>query len=52
MTTLRLGIIGCGNVTLLRHLPALLATPGIVVQGAADPILGNLHAVQEAAGLA
>jgi predicted dehydrogenase len=34
---MRVGVIGCGNVSIGAHFPALLATEGIEVVAAADP---------------
>jgi len=34
---IRLGLIGCGEVTRAKHLPALAAVPGISVVAVADP---------------
>ena len=48
---LRIGLIGCGNVTLNGHLPAMLATEGIAVVAAADPTPERLEAVRSAAVL-
>lgn len=48
---LRVGLIGCGNVTLHGHLPAMLATDGIAVAAAADPTPVRLEAVRAGAGL-
>lgn len=48
---LRFGLIGCGNVALGRHLPALLATPGVEVRAVADPTVDRLHAARDLAGL-
>ena len=48
---LRIGLIGCGNVTLGGHLPAMLATEGIAIVAAADPTPERLEAVRSAAEL-
>jgi len=48
---LRLGVIGCGNISLRYHLPACLAEPGIRVVAAADPTPARLEAFRSAAGL-
>lgn len=47
----RLGIIGCGNVSLRHHLPVLLAEPGVAVVAAADPTPARLEQFAAAAGL-
>jgi predicted dehydrogenase len=49
---LRMGIIGCGNVVLRRHLPALLTTPGIELRVVADPTPDRLQAARDGATLA
>lgn len=49
--SVRIGIIGCGNVVLRRHLPALLTTPGIEVGAVADPTPGRLEAARQGAEL-
>ncbi len=48
---MRIGIVGCGNVALRRHLPALLAVEGIAVRAVADPTPERLVAARAAAGL-
>lgn len=48
----RIGLIGCGNVGVRVHLPALGATAGIEVGAAADPTPERLAAAAEAARLA
>lgn len=35
---LRVGVIGCGNVALRAHLPALRRQPGVQVVGVVDPV--------------
>ena len=49
---LRIGLIGCGNVTLNGHLPAMLATEGLEIVAAADPTPERLEAMRVAAALA
>lgn len=49
---LRLGIIGCGNVSLRHHLPVLLAARGVALVGAADPTPARLEQFGAATGLA
>ncbi|CAA9547965.1 MAG: GH109 [uncultured Thermomicrobiales bacterium] len=48
---MRIGLVGCGNVGLSGHLPALLATDGIAVSAVADPTPERLAAAGQAAGL-
>lgn len=48
---MRVGIIGCGNITLRRHLPALAAVDGVEVRALADPTPDRLQVAREAAGL-
>jgi predicted dehydrogenase len=48
---MRLGIVGCGNISLKYHLPACLANEAIQVVAAADPTPARLAAFQVAAGL-
>jgi predicted dehydrogenase len=48
---MRVGIIGCGNVSLNLHLPALAAEPSIEVVAAADPTPARLELFRERAGL-
>ncbi len=48
---MRIGVIGCGNVAVSGHLPAMAATEGIEVVAVADPTLGNLAAAADVAGL-
>jgi predicted dehydrogenase len=38
---LRAGLIGCGNVAITRHIPALLGLDGVKVSGVADPTEAN-----------
>jgi predicted dehydrogenase len=47
----RLGIIGCGNVSLRHHLPALIAEPGVALAAAADPTPARLAQLAAAGGL-
>lgn len=49
---LRLGVIGCGNVTLRHHLPVLVAEPGVALVAAADPTPARLAQFGAATGLA
>ena len=48
---MRVGIIGCGNVSLNVHLPACLAEPSVEVVGAADPTPARLGLFRQRAGL-
>jgi predicted dehydrogenase len=48
---MRLGVVGCGNISLNFHLPACLADPSIRVVAAADPTPARLSRFQAAAGL-
>src|SRR5687768_10009277 len=48
---MRVGLIGCGNVGLGHHLPALLGVEGIEVAAVADPTPERLEAARAAAGL-
>ncbi|GAA1847510.1 Gfo/Idh/MocA family oxidoreductase [Pseudonocardia ailaonensis] len=51
--TLRVGIVGCGNVALNFHVPAYRALPGrFAIVGLADPTPERLELGREAAGLA
>ncbi|MDQ3810907.1 MAG: Gfo/Idh/MocA family oxidoreductase [Chloroflexota bacterium] len=50
-TPVRLGVIGCGNVSLNRHLPAIREIPELRVVAAADPTLEQLKRYGDAAGL-
>ena len=48
---LRIGLIGCGNVTLNGHLPAMRETAGVEIVAAADPSSERLDAIRTAADL-
>ena len=48
---MRVGIVGCGNVALRRHLPAFSAVAGVEVRAVADPTPERLAAAREAADL-
>src|SRR5688572_28294191 len=48
---LRIGLIGCGNVTLNGHVPAMRATDGVEIVAAADPTAERLEAIRIAADL-
>lgn len=48
---MRVGIIGCGNITLRRHLPAFAAVDGVKVRALADPTPDRLQIAQAAADL-
>lgn len=49
---MRVGIIGCGNVSVNLHLPACLAEPGVEIVAAADPTPPRLDLFCQRAGLA
>jgi myo-inositol 2-dehydrogenase/D-chiro-inositol 1-dehydrogenase len=49
--TVKLGIVGCGEVVAQGHAPALLANPAIQVVGPADPSPGRVETVAGALGL-
>ncbi len=48
---LRVGAVGCGNVVVVRHIPAVKRVEGAQVVAVADPMDARAHAAQEAAGL-
>jgi predicted dehydrogenase len=48
---MRLGFIGCGNISLKHHLPAAQAEPGVEVVAAADATPARLALFGAAAGL-
>lgn len=48
---MRVGVIGCGNVSLNLHLPACLAAQSVEIVAAADPTLARLELFRERAGL-
>jgi predicted dehydrogenase len=49
---MRIGLIGCGNVGVNAHIPAMHATEGMTIVAAADPTPERLQAAAAAAGLA
>src|SRR5215207_2219429 len=49
---MRIGLIGCGNVGVNAHIPAMQATEGMTIVAAADPTPERLQAAAAAAGLA
>jgi predicted dehydrogenase len=49
---MRIGLIGCGNIGVRAHIPAVQANEGMTIAAAADPTPANLRAAAEAAGLA
>lgn len=49
--SVRLGVIGCGNVSLNRHLPAASGLGNLRIVAAADPTPAQLERYREAAGL-
>lgn len=48
---LRMGAVGCGNVTVMRHIPAVIRLKGARVVAVADPVESRARAAQEAADL-
>ena len=48
---LKVGIIGCGNITLNEHAPALKALDGVRVTAIADPVPARREKVQALLGL-
>lgn len=51
MATLKIAIIGCGNITLNALAPAVLETEGMELTAVADPTPERVEAVVERAGL-
>ena len=49
---MRIGLIGCGNVGVNAHIPAVRANEGMTIVAAADPTPERLQAAAAAAGLA
>jgi len=50
-TALRLGVVGCGNVTVERHIPAVNRLEGARVVAVADTVDTRLAAARQIAGL-
>jgi len=50
-SALRMGAVGCGNVVVERHIPAVNRVEGAQVVAVADPADARARAAQEAAGL-
>ena len=48
---MRIGLIGCGNVGVNAHIPAVQANEGMTIAAAADPTPERLQAAAAAAGL-
>ncbi len=48
---LKVGAVGCGNVVVVRHIPAVIRAEGAQVVAVADPVDARARAAQEAAGL-
>ena len=48
---MRIGLIGCGNIGINAHIPAVQANEGMTIVAAADPTPARLAAAGEAAGL-
>ena len=49
---MRIGLIGCGNVGVNAHIPAVQANEGMTIVSAADPTPERLQAAAAAAELA
>src|SRR5215212_7646638 len=49
--SMRIGLIGCGNVGVSAHIPAVQANEGMTIVGAADPTPERLQTAAAAAGL-
>jgi predicted dehydrogenase len=49
---MRIGLIGCGNVGVNAHIPAVQANDGMTIAAAADPTPERLQAAAAAARLA
>src|SRR5215208_5861802 len=49
--SMRIGLIGCGNVGVNAHIPAVQANEGMTIVAAADPTPERLQAAATAAGL-
>jgi predicted dehydrogenase len=48
---LRAGVIGCGNVSVRRHIPTLAALPGVELAAVADPVAARRQEALTAGGL-
>lgn len=48
---LRVGVVGCGNVTIERHIPAINRLESARVVAVADPVDTRVTAAREAAEL-
>jgi predicted dehydrogenase len=48
---MRIGLIGCGNIGVNAHVPAVQVTEGMTIVAAADPTPERLQAAAEAVGL-
>jgi predicted dehydrogenase len=48
---MRIGLIGCGNIGVNAHIPAVLANEGMTIVAAADPTPERLQAAADAAQL-
>lgn len=48
---MRIGLIGCGNVGVNAHIPAVRANEGMTIVAAADPTPDRLHEAAAGAGL-
>jgi len=49
---MRVAVVGCGNIGLHRHVPALQAIEGVTIAAVADPTPARLREAQQAVGLA
>src|SRR5215208_3111172 len=49
--SMRIGLIGCGNVGVNAHIPAVQANEGMTIVAAADPTSERLQVAAAAAGL-
>jgi len=50
-SALRVGVIGCGNVSLRRHIPTLARLPGVQLAAIADPVAARRAEALGVAGL-
>ena len=50
-TPIRLGLIGCGGIVQLQHLPTLLDLNEVQIAALADPVTENLAKVASATGV-
>lgn len=45
--TLRVGIIGCGKIARVSHVPGLLAVPGVRIDALSDPIEAQMAVIRD-----